>query len=166
MIKIRPETENDVAAIRSVNEACFPGPGEANLVDALRHGGSLLVSLVAVVDDRVVGHIAFSPVTTDSGDIAVGLAPVAVVEDYRRQGIGAQLVKAGLAAARDAGYGWAVVLGEPSYYQRFGFTVARAFGLADEFGGGAAFQAMELIAGGLPRNAGVVRYRPEFGTVT
>ncbi len=62
----------------------------------------------------------------------------------------------------EAGYGWVVVLGEPGYYRRFGFVPAAQFGLQDEYGGGCAFQVLQLIGGSLPRNAGLVRYGPEF----
>ena len=65
-------------------------------------------------------------------------------------------------ACRATGFGWVVVLGEPAHYRRFGFRTAAEFGLADEYGGGLAFQALELIAGALPRGAGLVRYAPEF----
>jgi putative acetyltransferase len=77
-------------------------------------------------------------------------------------GVGAELVLAGLEACHAAGYGWAVVLGDPAYYSRFGFRTATGFGLFDEYGGGPAFQAIELIPGALPVGAGVVRYAPEF----
>jgi putative acetyltransferase len=121
--------------------------------------------LVAEVEGAVVGHIAFSPVTTASGAVGVGLAPVAVAESHRRRGIAAALVRAGLEACHAAGFGWAVVMGEPAYYSRFGFRPAAEFGLSDEYGGGQAFQAIELVAGALPVGAGLVRYAPEFAAV-
>jgi len=135
------------------------------LVDLLRSAGRLPVSLVAEIGDAVVGHVAFSPVTTASGAVGVGLAPVAVAESHRRRGIAAALVRAGLEACRAAGFGWAVVMGEPAYYSRFGFRPASEFGLSDEYGGGQAFQAIELVPGALPVGAGLVRYAPEFSAV-
>jgi putative acetyltransferase len=92
----------------------------------------------------------------------VGLAPVAVAESYRRQGIAAALIRDGLDACRRLGFGWVVVLGEPDYYERFGFRPAAEFGLVDEYGGGPAFAVVELIAGAAPQQAGLVRYAPEF----
>lgn len=84
---------------------------------------------------------------------------------HRRQGIGAQLVSAGLEAARHTEHRWAVVLGEHGYYGCFGFQAALAFGLIDAYGGGEAFQVIELVPGGIPVGAGLVSYAPEFDLV-
>jgi putative acetyltransferase len=165
MVAVHPERPGDVGAIHAVHAASFPTDLEARLVDLLRAAGRLRVSLVAEVGGAVVGHIAFSPVTAPSGTAGAGLAPVAVTEPHRRQGIAAALVRAGLEACRAAGFGWAVVMGEPAYYSRFGFRPAAEFLLADEYGGGSAFQAMELVPGALPVGAGLVRYAPEFAAV-
>jgi putative acetyltransferase len=162
---VRTEEALDTRDIDAVLRASFPTDGEANLVDALRAAGRLSISLVAVAEDRVVGHVAFSPVTTDKGAIGLGLAPLAVTEEYRRQGIGAHLVRTGILACKTADYGWCVVLGDPDYYGRFGFDPASKFGLSDEFGGGPHFQAIELVGGQLPNGAGVVRYAPEFNAL-
>src|SRR5262249_60843901 len=109
--------------------------------------------------------IASSPWRAGPGAPGAGRAPVAVPELRRRQGIAAALVRAGLEACRAGGFGWAAVMGEPAYYSRFGFRPAAEFGLAAEYGGGPAFQAIELVAGALPRGAGLVRYAPEFAAV-
>ena len=166
MASIRPERPSDAAAISQVHAASFPSADEARLVELLREAGRLQASLVAEDSGSIVGHIAFSPVTTASGSTGAGLAPVAVVESHRRRGIAADLVREGLQACREAGWGWVVVLGEPAYYSRFGFLPAADFGLSDEYGGGPAFQALELIAGSLPAGAGLVRYAPEFAAFT
>ena len=158
---IRQERPEDTAAIRVLLRASFPTDAEAGLVDALRGGGLLAVSLVAEADGRVAGYIAFSPVST-SGSSGLGLAPVVVAESCRRQGIGAGLVRAGLEQAAATGAGWVVVLGDPGYYGRFGFIAASAFGLVDEYGGGEGFQGIELIDGAAPRAAGLVRYCAPF----
>jgi putative acetyltransferase len=84
------------------------------------------------------------------------------LEAYRRRGLAAGLIEAGLDACRAAGYEWAVVLGDPAYYARFGFRTASESGLSDEYGGGDAFQVLELERGALPVGAGLVRYAPEF----
>lgn len=165
---IRREQTSDAAAIFAVHARSFPSDAEARLVDLLRAAGSLSVSLVAEVDGHIVGHVAFSPVTVASEQSAlkrspgVGLAPVAVVEAFRRRGVAGELIRTGLLACRESGFGWAVVLGDPAYYARFGFRAASEFSLSDEYGGGPAFQAIELTSGALPRNAGLVRYAPEF----
>lgn len=165
MVAIHPERPGDAAAIHAVHAACFPTDLESRLVDLLRGAGRLSVSLVAEVGGAIVGHVAFSPVRAGSGAVGVGLGPVAVTEPHRRRGIAAGMVKAGLEACRAAGFGWAVVMGEPAYYSRFGFRPASDFGLSDEYGGGQAFQAIELVPGVLPIGAGLVRYAPEFAAV-
>jgi putative acetyltransferase len=161
---IRTEQPGDEGAIHAVHAASFPTECEARLVGRLREAGKLEVSLIAEIHGTVAGHIAFSPVTTEiAGAAGAGLAPVAVIEAYRREGVAAALVRAGLKACRQAGFGWVVVLGEPAYYARFGFRPAAEFGLVDEYGGGPAFQALELIPGALPVGKGRVKYAPEFG---
>jgi putative acetyltransferase len=162
MTSVRAERPEDAAAIRQVHLACFPTDVETRLVDLLREAGHLAVSLVAEEDGQVVGHVAFSPVSAASGEAGAGLAPIAVLPAYRRRGVAHALVEQGLASCAALGFGWAVVLGEPEYYSRFGFRSATSSGLADEYGGGDAFQAIELKAGLLPGGAGLVRYAPEF----
>lgn len=159
---VRPERPEDFASIAAVVTEAFPTSVESQLVEALRNSGRLSVSLVAVVNDQVVGHIAFSPVTVEGVGGGAGLAPVAVRLGSRRKGIGALLVREGLAAARASGFGFAVVLGEPAYYSRFGFSPASRWGLSDEYGGGDAFQALELSPGAIPSGGGLVKFAPEF----
>jgi putative acetyltransferase len=159
---IRSENSADVGPIRKLLTGCFPSPLEARLVDLLRENDRLSVSLVAEFRGKILGYVAFSPVTTESGQVGCGLAPLAVAPDYRRQGLGEKLVRAGLAAAANAGFGWAVVLGEPQYYGKFGFRPANSFGLFDEYGGGDAFQVKELSLERLPLATGLVKYGPEF----
>jgi putative acetyltransferase len=165
MVAVHPEQPGDTAAIYAVHAASFPTDLEARLVDLLRAAGRLSVSLVAQVGAEVVGHIAFSPVMATSAGAGAGLAPLAVSKPHRRQGIAAELVRAGLKACRAAGFGWAVVIGEPVYYSRFGFQPASAFGLSDEYGAGPAFQVIELVPGVLSWGAGLVRYAPEVAAV-
>jgi putative acetyltransferase len=162
---VRSEGPQDIAAIREILLASFPSDAEARLVELLRDAGHLAVALVAEIDGRVVGHAAFSSVSTAAGAPGVGLAPIAVMPAQRCHGVGRELVERGLAACTSLGFGWAVVLGEPAYYSRFGFVLAADSGLVDEYGGGRAFQVIELIPGSLPVGAGLVRYAPEFGSV-
>jgi putative acetyltransferase len=166
-VVLRAEQTGDAPGIRAVHEAALPGPSEARLVDALRAAGRLEISLVAEAGTAaIVGHIAFSRVELAGTAGGIGLAPLAVVPASQRQGIGARLVRDGLRACRQAGSAFAVVLGDPAYYRRFGFAPARRWGLFDAYGGDAAFQAVELRAGTIPRGAGLVRYAPEFGIVS
>src|SRR6476646_8630822 len=118
-ILIRPETSADHDAIRHVNRLAFGQGDEARLVDALRDGGYVRVSLVAEAESRVVGHVLFSdlPILTDDGTVAaLALAPMAVLPEYQRRGIGSALVRRGLAACRDRGHRIVVVLGHPDFY--------------------------------------------------
>jgi putative acetyltransferase len=160
-VVVRPEEACDRAAVRAVHAAAFPTDAEAQLVEALRAAGRLSVSLVAADGGRVVGHVAFSPVSVGGVADGLGLAPLAVVPDRQRQGVGGLLVRDGLAAAARSGAGYVVVLGHPGYYARFGFRRASDFGLGNEYGAVEAFMALELRPGGL-RAGGLVRYGPEF----
>ena len=163
---VRPEVNADIAAIHDLHAIAFPTLAEARLVDALRAAGHLILSLVAAGDDGLIaGHLAFSPVTIDDTSVGVGLAPVAVLPAYRCRGIAAHLIREGLGRCRDAGYGFVVVLGEPEYYARFGFKRASTWGLRDEYGGGAAFQAFEVRPDAIPSNGGLVRYAPGFAAL-
>jgi putative acetyltransferase len=168
-VAVRPERAGDAADIRACVVRAFGRPAEADLVDALRVVGGVAASLVAVAGARVVGHVLFSPVTIEGAapDLApVGLAPVAVLPEVQRRGIGAALIEAGLARCRAAGHGCVVVLGHPAYYPRFGFAPASRFGLRSAYDvPDDTFMALELRTGALLGRGGTVRYRPEFAGV-
>ena len=149
---IRPAGPDDYAAIRAVNLAAFPTAGEADLVDALRAGGDDLVELVALKDGAVVGHILFTRLDLQGeSDTLPGaaLAPMAVAPDHQGRGVGAALIGAGVEACRDLTVAAVVVLGDPAYYARHGFSAAAARRLHDPFAAGEAFMAMELDRGAL-----------------
>ena len=126
-MKLRGELPGDKGAISAVIEAAFTGAphsdgSEAGIVERLRVGDALTVSLVAEDDGQIVGHIAFSPVMIADGTLAwFGLGPVRVLPERQRSGIGDALVRAGLEQLRRAGAAGCVVLGDPAYYSRFGF---------------------------------------------
>ncbi|HEX4949473.1 MAG TPA: N-acetyltransferase [Blastocatellia bacterium] len=166
---IRPEQPADIPAIRHVVaqafQQAFDSTAEADLVDKLRANGKSIVSLVAVEDDQIVGHILFSEVTLGDATI-IGLAPVSVLPSQQKQGIGALLINAGIEACRNAGYTAMVVLGHPEYYPRFGFIPACRFGIKSEYDvSDETFMAMELQPGALVNCAGVAKYQPEFNEV-
>jgi putative acetyltransferase len=166
MLVIRGERPEDIAAIHELHELAFGRPAEADLVDTLRTCGMVTLSLTAVEDDRIVGHILFSPVTIESGDRtfrAVGLAPMAVLPARQRQGIGSQLVTAGLVECRNAGYDCVVVLGHPTYYPRFGFVPASQYGIKSEYEvPDEAFMILPWHEGMLEDRGRVAKYPPEF----
>lgn len=125
---IRPETSADHTAISSITEAAFrtleiSSNTEHFIVDALRAAGVLTISLVAEQDGRVVGHIAFSPITTSDGTAGwYGLGPVSVLPELQRQGIGKALINEGLARLRKLGAKGCCLVGHPEYYRQFGFV--------------------------------------------
>lgn len=163
---IRHETAADHPAVHRVHRLAFGQDDEANLVDALRAGGHARVSLVAEAEGSVVGHVLFTdlPILTDNGTVpALSLAPLAVLPECQRTGVGSALARAGLAACRDQGHRIVVVLGHPAYYPRFGFSAALAAPLLSPFGGREAWMAAELVPGALAGVAGWVRYAPPFG---
>ena len=166
MIVIRHETLADFEAIRKVNLRAFEQSDEGNIVDALRAAGALTISLVALHDDQIVGHIAFSPVTIESEDgsfTALGLGPMAVLPEHQNEGIGSQLVKAGLKECLRLGHEIVVVIGHPEYYPRFGFVPAGPSGIKWEHEVYEdAFMFIELNSGALAGRTGVVKFHSAF----
>lgn len=132
---IRNETPTDIPAITEVTIAAFKtleisDQTEHYIVEALRAAKALAVSLVAEVDGRVVGHIAFSPVTMSDGTPGwYGLGPVSVLPELQRQGIGSALIKEGLAWLKTLGAQGCCLVGHPGYYGRFGFRNVEGLGL-------------------------------------
>lgn len=168
MIEIRCETPDDYADIRRVNTLAFERDNEATLVDRLR-AVQPHISLVAVEDGQVIGHVFFSPMSVESGDgafTALGLAPMAVLPEYQNQGTGSQLVKRGLEECRVLNYNVVFVLGHPHYYPRFGFSPAKAKGVSCEYPvPDEVFMVAELQPDAMGGRTGVVKYRPEFAEV-
>ncbi len=136
--QIGEERPDDHAAIHRIIAAAFGQADEADLVDALRRDGDLLLSLVARSDAHVVGHIALSRLyvlTERTRYGAVALAPIGVHPDHQHKGIGAALITDAHNRLIDRGEGLAVVLGDPAYYSRFGYTAERAAGLTCPWSG-------------------------------
>ncbi|MGE8687962.1 MAG: GNAT family N-acetyltransferase [Achromobacter sp.] len=129
-MQILPETPRDREAIFALTQDAFKDHPhsqgtEGRIIDSLREAGALTLSLVAWEDGRMAGHIAFSPVTVSDGSSDwYGLGPVAVRPDRQGRGIGAALLREGLARLRALGAAGCVVLGDPGYYGRFGFARA------------------------------------------
>jgi len=169
MVDIVHERPEDANAIRFVLEEAFGQSNEADLVDALRRRAALTLSLVALRENEVVGHIVFSPVTIESDESsfdAIGLGPMAVLPPHQGKGIGSQLVRTGLELCRKAGHEIVVVLGHPDFYGRFGFVPTRHRGLHCEFDvPDDVFMVMELRQDALAGRGGLVKYQPEFKSV-
>jgi len=162
---IRDERPGDVDAVRDVNRQAFGQEQEGRIVDALRSRGAAVLSLVAVADGAVVGHIMFSPATVGS-ETGAALGPMAVAPAYQWQGIGSQLVLRGVERLRDKGCPFIVVIGHPAFYPRFGFQSAAAQGLTCDWDvQDEAFMVKLLnpqVAGGL---RGHVQYPAEFSAL-
>ena len=167
MEMIRPVRDGDAAAVRHVLETAFPTPAEADLVERLRANGTAVIELVALDGDSIVGHILFSPVALEplAGTVGLGLAPLAVMPDHEKHGVGRRLIQNGLAASHKWGAGFVVVVGDPPYYSRFGFEPAGIYGLRCQYDAGDAFMVFKLESGALPPPDTLIKYAPEFSTL-
>jgi len=165
---IRSERPEDIDGIFEVNSQAFAQDGEARLVNALRDDGDYLqeLSLVAVSGDRIIGHILFPPITivSDTAETpALALATLSVHQDFQCLGIGTALIEEGLKECQRLGHRIVIVVGHPSYYPKFGFTVARDFGINAPFPcPDEAFMALPLTSGALDGISGRVRYPLAF----
>lgn len=167
-IKVRPELPEDIPAIRQVHEAAFPTKLEADLVDLCRQRSRVILSLVALREGNLVGHVLFTEVTLEPphpGWRGLGIGPIAVLPEHQGEGIGSHLMTIGLEMCRSNGIDFVVLLGDPRYYTKFGFIPGREFGLSSDYGDGDEFQARELRPGALRGAKAVVKYIPEFGEI-
>lgn len=166
MFEIREEIATDIPAIRSVNQQAFGQDYEGRIVDALRANGAALLSLVATVDDQVVGHIMYSPATV--GEISgAGLGPMAVLPEYQRKGVGSRLIEAGTRKLMESGCPFVVVVGHPEFYPRFGFQPASNLGIRCEWNvPDNVFMVLVLDSLKMAGISGMTKYRDEFSTVS
>ena len=162
---IRNESFNDLNAIDNIHKTSFPTDKEMRLIRKLRDNGNLTISLIAEINGEIAGHVAFSPVSLTTSVRGLGLGPVAVLPAFRRQGISNQLIRKGILISQRLNHDFIVVLGDPRYYQRFGFRPAQDWKLQDEYHGGEAFQAIELKPKRLPSTGGLVQYGREFAEI-
>ncbi|MCO4292028.1 N-acetyltransferase [Solitalea sp. MAHUQ-68] len=166
---IKQESVDNIKAIYEINRLGFGQDNEAKLVDLLRNSNAFVpeLSLVAFVDDQLVGHILFSKITIvddhQNEFENLGLAPMAVKPDYQKQGIGGLLIKNGLEKARELNYKSVIVLGHEHYYPRFGFAPASRWNIKAPFDvPSEVFMAIELVTDGLKGISGTVKYPKEF----
>jgi putative acetyltransferase len=128
-VMIRPERIQDHAAIYDLTKGAFApmpfaGGDEQDLINQLRDAGALVISLVAELDGKIVGHVAFSPAfAADGSEGWYTLGPVSAEPELKHQGIGTTLINAGLAMLRERGAAGCVLVGNPAYYTRFGFRL-------------------------------------------
>jgi len=167
LIEIREERPDDVAAVRNLNRRAFGQDQESNIVDALRANGAALLSLVATLNDRVVGHIMYSPLTIGGNVTGAALGPMAVLPEHQRQGIGSKLVKVGNQKLKDAGYPFIIVVGHADYYPRFGFKRANEHGITCEWDlPDDVFMLLVLDQAKMESVSGLATYRHEFSSVS
>jgi putative acetyltransferase len=166
MIEIREEQPQDIAAISELNELAFGQTLEADLVEKLRQNCHNLLSLVAVMQNQVVGHVLFSPATIETHEgtaHGMALAPMAVLPEYQRQGIGSTLVRTGIAKLKKRQCPFIIVLGHAEYYPRFGFEIASRHGIRSEWEvPDDVFMILLLNEPEMNTISGVAKYRPEF----
>jgi len=166
MYIIRREQPQDISKIREVNRRAFGREQEALVVDKLRDNCNTILSLVALAGNEVVGHILFSPAVIEGENGRLwgsGLAPVAVLPEYQRKGIGSELVQTGVARIKEAGCPYIIVLGYPEYYSRFGFEPASRFGIRSEWDvPDEAFMILMLNRKAMKGITGVAKYREEW----
>lgn len=151
---VRPETRVEKAAISELVTNVFQGGIEARLIERLRDDGQILVSLVAVADRQLIGNVVFSYllISTERRSIeAAALAPLAVHPEYQRLGVGSALVTEGLRICEKRRKEAVIVVGDPRYYARFGFSPGTVTGIASKYSG-PAFMGLELAPNAL-RNA-------------
>jgi len=152
---------------RRINEQAFGQLQEANIVDKLRTNCDGLLSLVALQDEKIIGHILFSPVTIEGsfGMLkGMGLAPMAVLPEFQRQGVGSKLIKAGTEILKTSGCPFIIVLGHPEYYPRFGFEPASRYRIKSQWEGvpDHAFMILGLDKTMTNHVLGVAKYRDDF----
>lgn len=168
---IRQEKPNDYATVYQVVKTAFASAEESDgteqdLVTALRQSKAYIpqLSLAAQHGERIIGHIPFTKVSVGE-KTELALAPLAVLPDYQRQGVGKALIAEGHRIARELGYNYIVVLGSPAYYSKSGYRPASRFGIQSPFDvPDEYFMAIRLNENAGPLN-GVPKYDPAFGIV-
>jgi predicted N-acetyltransferase YhbS len=172
-LSLRTESPQDFAAVEQVVEAAFANDPHGDhtehlLVARLRHSEAFVpeLSIVALLDGHVVGHILFTRILVKNEQYAspsLTLAPVSVLPSYQGQGIGSKLIEYGHDIARDLGYDSVVLLGHAGYYPRFGYEQADRYGIALPFDVPKEnVMVLALREGALEGLRGTVEYAPEF----
>jgi putative acetyltransferase len=167
VIKVREEDPDDVAAVRDLNRRAFGQDQESNIVDALRANGAALLSLVATLNDRAVGHIMYSRAVIGGSVRGAALGPMAVLPEFQRQGIGSKLIEVGNRKLKEAGCPFIIVVGHADYYPRFGFRPASEHGIQCEWDvPDDVFMLLVLDQAKMASVSGSAKYRHEFSSVS
>ena len=171
-LEIRQENKDDIKEIYEINTLAFGQENEAKLVDLLRDSDTFVpeLSLVATIDNKIVGHILFTKIKIADDKQnefdSLALAPMAVKPDIQKNGIGGQLIRAGLDKARELNFKSVIVLGHEHYYPKFGFVPTNKWNINSPFEVPTnVFMGLELMEGGLKNVSGTVKYPKEFDTV-
>jgi putative acetyltransferase len=169
MLIIQQESPKDLNNIYEINKLSFGEETEAKIVNALREADELVLSLVAQIDNKTIGYIAFSEVKIVSENKthkAIGLGPMAILPEYQRKGYGSKLIEEGLTILTERGYGIVVVLGHPNFYPKFGFIPSEKYGIRCEYEcPPEAFMIKELKHNSLMGIGGIVHYSSMFSEV-
>jgi putative acetyltransferase len=167
-IFIRKETSDDFETIKKVNNLAFNQKQEGILIENLRKKTEFVpeLSLVAILKNKIIGHILYFPITIVTGKnftTTLCLAPMAVLPGYQKKGVGGALIKEGLLIAKELGFNSVIVLGHPEYYPRFGFRKASEWKLKEPFGvPEEVIMAIELKEGGLGFGGGMIDFPEEY----
>jgi predicted N-acetyltransferase YhbS len=167
-IIIRQELKEDHNRIKEINDQAFEQEDEGRLVNKLRRKAQFIpeLSLVAEVDETLVGHILLYPakiISAHQKHTTLSLGPMSVLPEYQKKGIGGKLINEGLKRSKDLGFLSVIVVGHPEYYPKFGFTKASRwsikvpFDVPDE-----VFMALEIVEGELQDKSGIIEYPAEF----
>ena len=166
-LKIRTEVEKDHERVCEINNLAFQQEDESRLIENIRKSENFIpeLSLVAEIEDQIVGHILFSKVQIIGSSVfeSLALAPMAVIPDLQKKGIGTELINKGMKKAKEMGFDSIIVLGHSEYYPKFGFQKASKWNITCPFGvPDEAFMAIELIEKALDGKSGTVKYPDEF----
>ncbi|MGI9325048.1 MAG: GNAT family N-acetyltransferase [Pseudomonadales bacterium] len=161
-LTLRPDQDSDQPGVQAiVTEAFGDRPAEAQLVQSLKANGNDRLATVALAQGNIIGYVLASPIRLEPEQAlrCLGIAPLAVAIAHQRQGVGTELMRFVIDRARAEGIDALFLLGDPAYYQRFGFQATH---IGNEYGATAAFMALELATNCLSGVDAVAQYSPEF----
>lgn len=171
-IQIRPETVADQQSIYRLIELAFGQSNESRLVDLFRKDDCFIpeLSLVALMNEQIIGHIIFTKIVIKGEEgretASLALAPMAVLPEHQKSGVGGKLIRAGLAAAKKIGHQSVIVMGHKDYYPKFGFVPAERWEIGTHYEVPSEyFMAMELLPGALSNAKGIVEYSAPFSQI-